>query len=77
MSHPLRSSHSPAEDEAHQGAVAALGGVPVDLNAGMIQAVTNPPQGFVSKLSFNEGDLASRVRAIPWFACCGQPPISD
>ncbi len=45
----------------------------MDLNAGVLQAVTQPPKGFVSKLSFGDTDLASRVRAIRWFACCGQP----
>ena len=47
--------------------------MPIDLNSGMIQAMTNPAQGFVSNLSFSETDLASRVRAIQWFARCGQP----
>jgi hypothetical protein len=73
MSHLLLSSRSPSEHGTHHGGVIDLGGVPVDLNAGMIQAVTNPPQGFVSKLSFGETDLASRLRAIRWFACCGLP----
>ena len=73
VSHLLRSSRSPSEDGSHHGAVIDLGGVPFDLNAGMIQAVTNPSQGFVSKLSVGESDLAARLRAIRWFACCGQP----
>jgi len=33
----------------------------------------NPPHGFVSKLSFRETELASKLRAIRWFAQCGQP----
>jgi len=73
VSHLLRSTHSPSQDETPHEAVAELGGSPVDLNAGIIQAVTNPPQGFVSTLSFDETDLASRVRAIPWFTRCGPP----
>jgi hypothetical protein len=48
-----------------------IGGAPVDLNAGMIEAVTNPPQGFVSKHHFAETDVAARVRSINWFANCG------
>jgi hypothetical protein len=31
-----------------------LGGIPVDLNAGMIEAVTNPPSEFVSKHRYVE-----------------------
>jgi hypothetical protein len=73
VSHLLRSDHQPTDARTNQGLVAEDGGVPVDLNAGMIQAVTNPPQGFVSKLSFGQTDLGSRVKAIRWFARCGQP----
>ena len=47
------------------------GGVPLDLNAGMIEAVTNPPVGFISKHKFVETDIAGRVQAIDWFAHCG------
>jgi hypothetical protein len=54
-----------------------IGGVPVDLNAGMIEAVTNPPQGFVSKHTFDESDIASRIRPNDWFARCGQPLSLD
>jgi hypothetical protein len=50
-----------------------LGGVPVDLNAGMIEAVTNPPPGFVSKREFVKSDVASRINSINWFAHCGKP----
>src|SRR5262245_41503897 len=54
-----------------------IGGTPVDLNAGMIEAVTNPPQGFVSKHSFVETDIASRVNLIDWFSQCGKPISLD
>ena len=54
-----------------------IGGVPVDLNAGMIEAVTNPPQGFASKHTFVESEIASRIRAIDWFAHCGEPLSLD
>jgi hypothetical protein len=49
----------------------------VDLNAGMIQAVTNPPPGFVSKHSFVETDIPARIGSIEWFARCGQPISLD
>jgi hypothetical protein len=49
-----------------------IGGAPVDLNAGMIEAVTNPPPGFVSKHRFVETDVAARVNSISWFAHCGE-----
>jgi hypothetical protein len=73
MNHLLRSDRQPSDTGAHQGLVVEIGGVPVDLNAGMIEAVTNPPQGFISKLLFCQTDLAPRLRAIQWFAHCGQP----
>ncbi len=49
----------------------------VDLNAGMIRAVTNPPQGFVSKHSFTETDMAARIGAVDSFAHCGHPFALD
>ena len=49
-----------------------IGDVPVDLNAGMIEAVTNPPAGFVSKHEFVETDVTARVKSINWFAHCGE-----
>lgn len=49
-----------------------IGGVPVDLNAGMIEAVTNPPTGFVSKCKFVETDVTARIKSINWFAHCGE-----
>jgi len=73
VSHLLRTDRQPLVANAHQGLSVEIGGVPVDLNAGMIQAVTNPPQGFISKFSFHQSDLASRARTIQWFARCGQP----
>ncbi len=54
-----------------------LGGTPVDLNAGMIEAVTNPPPGFLSKHRFVETDVAARVNSINWFARCGEPLALD
>jgi hypothetical protein len=49
-----------------------IGGVPVDLTAGMIEAVTNPPPGFVSKHRFVETDIAAKINSINWFAHCGE-----
>jgi hypothetical protein len=72
VSHLLRSDRQPSNAEGHRGLSVEIGGVPVDLNAGMIQTVTNPPHGFVSKLSFGQTNLAARLRAIPWFAHSGQ-----
>jgi hypothetical protein len=54
-----------------------IGGAPVDLNAGMIEAVTNPQPGFVSKHRFVETDMATRVNSINWFAHCGEPLSLD
>lgn len=48
------------------------GGVPLDLNAGMIEAVTNPPSGFVSNHKFVETDVASRINTVDWFSHCGE-----
>ena len=36
VSHLLKSSRLPSEGETHKGVVAELGGVPIDLNSGMI-----------------------------------------
>jgi hypothetical protein len=54
-------------------AVVPIGGVPVDLNQGMLQAREHPPRGFVSMLSVQPSDVAARSGAIPWFTRCGQP----
>ena len=56
---------------------ANIGGFPVDLNAGMIEAVTNPPCGFASKHRFDETDVEARLRAIDRFANCGMPVTLD
>jgi hypothetical protein len=60
-----------------KGFFVSLGGIPFDLNSGMIEAVTTPPSGFVSKHRFAETDLGSRLRAINWFARCGEPVTID
>ncbi len=60
-----------------KGTFVNIGGVPVDLNAGMIEAVTNPPLGFVSKHKFQSTDVYARVRKIDWFASCGSPLSVD
>lgn len=56
-----------------KGLTASIGGIPVDLNAGMIEAVTNPPSGFASKHRYDETDVEARLRAIDWFANWGMP----
>jgi len=53
------------------------GNEPFDLNAGMIEAVTNPPTGFISKHRFKETDISTRVKAIDWFVNCGKPTALD
>ena len=68
----LRSSLSLVDDELHRSTIVEPGGVPIDLNSGMIQTLSNQPQGFVSKLSFSETDIVSRINAINWFAQCGK-----
>lgn len=45
----------------------------VDLNSGMIEAVKNPPVGFVSKFNFAESDLESRIKSTKWFENVGKP----
>jgi hypothetical protein len=57
--------------EGRKGLWVDIGGVPVDLTSGMIEAVTNPPPGFVSRHDFARTDVASRVNSIDWFARCG------
>ena len=54
-----------------KGLFVSIGGAPFDLTAGMIEAVTSPPAGFVSKHKFVETDVAARLQAIDWFASCG------
>jgi hypothetical protein len=44
-----------------------------DLNSGMIEAINNPPEGFVSKFEFSESDLESRIKSIKWFENVGKP----
>jgi hypothetical protein len=63
--------------EEKKGLGANTGDVPIDLNAGMIEAVTNPPPGFVSKHKFQGTDLASRLTTINWFAHCGERSSLD
>lgn len=49
-----------------------------DLNSGLIDAVRNPPEGFISKFDFaNKGDLKARVESIRWFENCGKPFAPD
>ena len=60
-----------------KGTFVNIGGVPVDLNAGMIEAVTNPPLGFVSKHKFQTTDLYARARKIDWFSNCGSRLSAD
>ena len=63
--------------EKGKGLTANIGGIPVDLNAGMIEAVTNPPSGFVSKHRYDQTDVEARLRVIDWFAKCGMPVTLD
>jgi len=58
-------------------AIVNIGGVPVDLNAGIIEAVINPPPGFTSKHQFPASDLYGRARGIAWFSNCGSPLSAD
>jgi hypothetical protein len=51
-----------------------IGGVPVDLNSGMTEALRNPPPGFRSRYRFEPENLASRLAHIPWFSRCGAGP---
>jgi hypothetical protein len=58
--------------EKKKGTWVNIGGVPVDLNAGMIEAVSNLPPGFVSKHHFAKTDVGSRINSINWFVHCGE-----
>lgn len=49
----------------------------VDLNSGMIEAVLNPPKGYVSKYSFRGWSVEDRLPRIKWFAKCGTPDLFD
>ena len=44
-----------------------------ELNAPILDAIQNPPEGFRSKLSFDETNLQERIAAINWFPNCGSP----
>ena len=63
--------------EKNKGLTASIGGIPVDLNAGMIEAVTNPPTGFASRHRYEETEAVARLRAIDWFVNCGTPVSLD
>lgn len=60
-----------------KGLFVNIGGVPVDLNAGMIEAISNPPPGFTSKRKFVPSDVAGRLKNIDWFSQCGKPVCLD
>jgi len=47
------------------------------LNAPLLDPLTNPPAGFVSKHTFSPGALTARLFAIDWFSRCGQPISLD
>ncbi|MBS2032951.1 MAG: hypothetical protein JST54_34080 [Deltaproteobacteria bacterium] len=55
-----------------KGTWVTIGGKPVDLNSGMIEAVTDPPTGYVSRFQFEPTDVAARIQAIDWFSKCGE-----
>lgn len=59
------------------GAWIMMGGVPVDLFSGMLDAMINPPPGFKSKFKFEQTDLKPRIEAIEWFSHCGEPANVD
>jgi hypothetical protein len=61
-------------DRHKDGAYINLGGVPVDLNGGMIEALRNAPSGIHSRYSFEPSDMAARVNRISWFSRCGTAP---
>lgn len=60
-------------NDDRKGLFVNVGGVPVDLNAGIIKAVTNPAPGFMSKHKFVPRDVAGRLKNIDWFSQCGEP----
>lgn len=77
FAHLVKSSQPLTAVVTDRACLVTISGEQVDLNAGMIEAVTNPPQGFASKHSFTETDMVSRVGAVDWFAHCGEPLTLD
>jgi hypothetical protein len=46
-------------------------------NAPVLDSLADPPPGFVSKHTFAPSDVAARVRAVDWFARCGESLALD
>jgi hypothetical protein len=61
-------------ERSKEGVYFDIGGVPVDLNSGMTEALRNPLPGFQSRYVFRQSDIAARLAAIPWFSRCGGGP---
>jgi hypothetical protein len=49
-----------------------IGGQPVDLNSGLVDALVHPSPGYESKRTFAASDMMTRVAAIDWFSRCGR-----
>jgi len=47
------------------------------LNAPILDPLENPPARFVSKHRMTESDVPARLKAIDWFAKCGEPAEFD
>ena len=60
----------------HQTSRVRFGGIPTDLNSGLIDAVEHPPPGFVSRYVFEPSDMAHRLSQVRWFSSIGQGPSS-
>jgi hypothetical protein len=47
------------------------------LNAPILDPLTNPPPGFVSKHPFTSSDIPGRLHEVNWFSRCGEPLSLD
>ncbi len=56
------------------GLFVQIGGIPTDLNSGLVDAVVHPPSGFASRRAFGRSDIARRLSMVRWFSAAGQGP---
>jgi len=61
-------------ERRNAGLFVRIGGIPTDLNSGIVDAVENPPPGFVSRHVFEPSDMALRLSEVRWFGANGQGP---
>jgi hypothetical protein len=58
------------------GTFVNVGGKMVDANSGLVEAVANPSEGYLSRRTFQAADMRARLSRIAWFSQCGtQSPL--